>query len=260
MIASLPMYDWPDLRWATDALWAGIARHLGTHGGLERRADHTSVWRELDFVFSQTCGYPLTHGFCGRLTYVATPQYRADGCDGPNYCSILFAREPASLEAFRGRVAAVNNPDSMSGMLALKLVFAPLAEHGRFFGRAILSGGHAASIAAVREGRADICAIDAVCVAITRRYWPEQLAGLHEIGRSPFVPGLPFVTAPGRDATPLRNALKAAFADKSLAAAREALLLAGVSILAPGAYDRILDLEQAMEAQGGLVLLEDRAR
>jgi hypothetical protein len=28
MIATLPMYDWPEVREATDAWWAGLARHL----------------------------------------------------------------------------------------------------------------------------------------------------------------------------------------------------------------------------------------
>jgi ABC-type phosphate/phosphonate transport system substrate-binding protein len=144
----------------------------------------------------------------------------------------------------------------MSGMLALKLLFAPLADRARFFGKVVETGGHGDSMAAVREGRADICAIDAVCVAITKRYWPEQLEGLHEIARGPMVPGLPFVTAPGRDPAPFQRGLVAAFADDALAEAREALLLDGVSVLAPKAYDRILELERAMEAQGGLALLE----
>ena len=32
MIASLPMYDWPEVRDATNAWWAGIARHLRSEG------------------------------------------------------------------------------------------------------------------------------------------------------------------------------------------------------------------------------------
>ena len=83
------------------------------------------------------------------------------------------------------RVAAVNTPDSMSGMLALKLVFAPLAEQGRFFSRAVETGGHLASLAAVQSGDADVCAIDCVCVAMAKRYRPSALEGLVEIGRSP---------------------------------------------------------------------------
>ena len=36
MIASLPMYDWPEVREATDLWWNGIARHLKTAISLSR--------------------------------------------------------------------------------------------------------------------------------------------------------------------------------------------------------------------------------
>lgn len=254
MIASLPMYDWPELREATDAWWAGLASHLGVAIGLYRGPDYTGAWRRPDLLFSQTCGYPFTHALRGKVRLVATPHYGADGCDGSNYCSLVFAREIKPLAAFRGGRAAVNHADSMSGMLALKLVFAPLAEHGRFFGSAFDSGGHIASLIAVREGEADICAVDAVCVALARRCRPDYLHGLVEIARSPMVPGLPYVTVAG-EITKLRAALAAAFADPTLREARERLLLTGHSVLGTGDYDRILDLETAMEMAGGLALL-----
>ena len=254
MTVSLPMYDWPEVRDSTDAWWRGIAGHLGTTEMLTRVADYTALWRLPDLLFSQTCGYPFTHGFAGRLTLVATPHYDADGCDGPRYQSIVFARAGGAPEAFRGGIAAVNNPDSMSGMLALKLVFAPLARGGRFFGRAIAAGSHSNSMAAVRDGRADVCAIDAVCVALARRYRPGDLEGLVEIARSPMVPGLPYVTVSGNVAA-LRAALARAFADPALRETRDHLLLTGFSLLDARDYQQISDLEAAMEAAGGLELL-----
>ena len=254
MIASLPMYDWPELGAANDALWASISRHLGVAIPLDRRADHKWAWRQPDMLLSQTCGYPLTHEFSGKLTLVATPHYGADGCDGPNYCSIVVARKKLPLEAFRGRRAAVNSPDSMSGMLALQLVFGPLARQGRFFGETIETGGHRHSLQAVRDGLADVCAIDAVCWAMARRYRPEVTAGLVEIGRSPWVPALPYVTICGEPAS-LRQALAKAFADDHLQEARDRLLLTGLSILHLQAYDRITELENQMQRAGGLKLL-----
>src|SRR5260221_137779 len=162
MIASLPMYDWPEVREATDRWWRGIASHLGVSLALSRDEDYASVWRRSGLLLSQTCGYPFTHEFKGKLKLVATPHYGADGCEGPNYRSIIFARETKPLAAFRGCIAGVNGPDSMSGMLALKLVFQPLAREGRFFAKTIETGGHIASMKAVREGLVDVCAIDAV--------------------------------------------------------------------------------------------------
>ncbi len=247
------MYDWPEVREATDAWWAGIARHLGVFFALTRGPDHTALWRYPDLLFSQTCGYPFTHEFRGDLKLVATPHYGVDGCDGPRYRSMVFAREKKPLEAFRGGIAAVNSPDSMSGRLALQLVFAPLAKAGAFFASTMLSGGHVNSLRAVREGRADICATDAVCVALARRYRPDYLDGLVEIARSPLVPSLPFVTVSG-DVIKLRAALAEAFADPGLREARDRLFLTGLSALDTSAYDCITELESAMQNAGGLKL------
>jgi ABC-type phosphate/phosphonate transport system substrate-binding protein len=254
MIASLPMYDWPEVRDATDRWWRGIAGHLGVSAPLSRIEDHASAWRRPDLLFSQTCGYPFTHEFRGKLKLVAAPHYGADGCDGFNYRSIIFVREKAPLSAFSGSIAAVNAPDSMSGMLALKLVFQPFANEGRFFAKSIESGGHIASMRAVREGRADVCAIDAVCVGLARRYRPDYLEGLVEIARSPGVPSLPYVTIAG-NLESLRKALASAFADPALRETRDQLLLTGFSIVDARAYDRITQLESDMERTGGFQLL-----
>jgi ABC-type phosphate/phosphonate transport system substrate-binding protein len=254
MIASLPMYDWPEVREATDAWWAGIARHLGVAVGLHRDADHRAAWRVPEMLFSQTCGYPLTHAFKGRLRLIATPHYDVDGCRAADYSSIVVARAKAPLASFRGGIAGVNTPDSMSGMLALQAVFASLAQDGRFFAGAVETGGHIDSLIAVRDGRADVAAIDAVCFAMARRYRPDCLAGLAEIARSPLVPALPYVTVAG-DVGALRAALAAAFADPRLRAVRERLFLAGYSILSEEAYGRIERLEAEVDASGGVKLL-----
>lgn len=248
------MYDWPELQPANDLLWEGMARHLGAPSQLDRRADYRSVWEEPNLLFSQTCGYPFVHRLRGTLDLVATPHYTADGCEGPDYCSIVFARERGSLASFRGARAAVNSADSMSGMLALKLVFVPLAKDGRFFAETIETGSHRGSMEAVCTGLADVCAIDAVGVALARRHRPDALAKLVEIARSPKVPALPFVTRAG-DVEKLRGALWHVFASDEYTQARDHLLLAGYSVLRAAAYDRITRLENDMLRRGGLELL-----
>jgi ABC-type phosphate/phosphonate transport system substrate-binding protein len=253
MLASLPMYDWPEIREETDRFWAALAQELGVSGPLWRGADYTAPWHNPDLLFSQTCGYPFTHTLRGQVKLVATPHYAADGCEGPNYCSILFAREKKPLEEFRGSKAAYNSADSMSGMLALKLVFAPYAAKGRFFRKAIETGSHIASLQAVREGKADVCAADAVCVELAKRYRPSLLQGLHEIGRSPLVPGLPFVTH-HEDVAVVRAAVQRVFGDGRLRDTRSRLLLSGISFLREQDYNQIVELENTMERQGGLLL------
>jgi ABC-type phosphate/phosphonate transport system substrate-binding protein len=253
MLASLPMYDFPEVREATDAFWAAIAKAYGVSGVLTRQGDWAATWRSPELLFSQTCGYPFTHEFSGVLNYVATPHYDADGCEGSNYSSILFARHFAELQSLRGKIAAFNNRDSMSGMLALQLVFAPLAQQGRFFGSAIETGGHMASLLAVQNGKADVCAIDCITVAYARRYRSHALDGLVEVTRSPAVPGLPYVTRSG-DVARLHAALQDVVQDSQYEKVRNELLMRSISQLAPAAYDKIPRLEDAVQRSGGLKL------
>jgi ABC-type phosphate/phosphonate transport system substrate-binding protein len=243
--ASLPMYDWPEIREHTDAFWAGFEHHSRLSVKLDRDGSYSDVWRNPNLAFSQTCGYPFTHEFKDLLSYLATPHYVCSGCSGANYSSFIFARHAASLEEFRGKTPAINSMDSMSGMLALKLVFAPFAKGGEFFERKLITGGHLNSLQAVREGKADVCAIDAVCVALAQKYRPQALEGLVIIAQSPMVPSLPFVTR-SQNPDHLRIALTKTFADPELKTTCEALLIDGFSNLGAEAYDRIINLENAL--------------
>jgi hypothetical protein len=62
------------------------------------------------------------------------------------------------------------------------------------------------------------------------------------------------VTVAG-DPIRLRTALEDAFADQSLAMVRDRLFLKRTSHLDERAYERIVDLENAMEKAGGLELI-----
>ena len=177
MLLTLPMYDYPELSNATEAWAAEVARFAKCEVRISRPADYVTDWGRDDLVFSQTCGYPFTHEFRGSLGLVGTPHFGVAGCEGFRYSSMIFAREIRPLNEYRGAVAAVNTPDSMSGMLALKSFFISSAQEGRFFSKAILSGGHLMSLQALQRGDADVCAIDAVCVAYVRRYRPQLLDG-----------------------------------------------------------------------------------
>ena len=258
----MPMYDWPELREQTDAWWAALAGAFENEG-IERvpRSLHHDVplpalWGTPDLLFSQTCGYPLTHEWSGRLQPVATPHYAAEGCSGPDYCSFLVVRQAedlSAIEELRGRTAAINDQMSQSGYSALRAVVAPLARRGPFFGKMIESGSHLASLEAVHHGEADICAVDAVVWALARRHRRALTEPLVALGVSPTAPGLPYVTRPGVSAdmvARMRAGLQAAFADPSLAEIRAALLLDGLSFLEPGSYDRITELEDEAVRHG----------
>ena len=261
-IASLTMYDLPDVTAATDAWWAGLARAMRREGiedvpdGLRRDDDVKPTWRAPDLLFSQTCGYPLMHEFAGQLRVVATPHFDCPGCEGPRYCSLVIVRADdtaSALDDLRGRVATANGPDSQSGYSALRGTIAPLARSGRFFSEVVISGGHANSLALVAEGKADVCAVDCVTHALLSRHRPGAVANLRVLGPSVDAPGLPYVTrASASDdlLQRLRAALFAALDDPGLAAVRETLLIAGAEVLPEGAYDRIIEIENDSKALG----------
>lgn len=254
-IATLQMYDLPEIRAATDDWWAGLARAFARTGltdvsaALTRDRPPEECWRDPGLLFGQTCGYPLMHELAGVVQVVATPAYRAPGCRGPAYCSLLLVREDdvaTALSDLGGRTAAFNAPNSQSGYSALRHAVAPLTRGGRFFSRVIETGSHLGSAAAVKEGRADLAALDCVTYALLDRYRPEAVAGLRILGRTASAPALPYVTrrdADGESVARLRDGLAEAAADPTLAAARETLLLRGVEVLPPKAYDRVLELE-----------------
>ena len=261
-LASLPMYDLPEVAAATDAIWSGLARAMAREGvpdvpaHLTRGPDSQKQWLHPALLFSQTCGYPLTHALSGRVRVVATPAYDCTGCDGPGYSSAIVVRadDPArGLEDLRGRCAAVNTVVSQSGYSALRAAVTPFACDGRFFGRVVESGWHAASMVLVQDGEADVCAVDCVTHALLARHRPAAVEGLRVLTWSAVAPGLPYVTRATADddlLARLRAGLFAMLDDPDLAAARDAVFLAGAEVLSETAYERILDLERDAEACG----------
>ena len=246
------MYDWPEVRAATDALWSGIAAHMRTAGveapsGLERGLGLQELWRHPGLVLGQTCGLPYVLTLRGAVQLVATPRYSAEGCAGADYASAILVRaddSAADLEALDGRVAAINDPMSLSGSLALRTVQAGCATPP-VFARIRECGSHRASMCMVADGAADVCAIDAVCWALAQRHLPKVTRRLRVLTWSPPAPALPFICAAGIDAAAVRGALQQAMADPDLAEARAALFLDDVALLDDGAYDRVVAMAEA---------------
>jgi ABC-type phosphate/phosphonate transport system substrate-binding protein len=102
------------------------------------------------------------------------------------------------------------------------------------FGRLLRTGAHAASIAAVAEGRADLAAIDAQTWRLACRHGSGP-AGLRELARTSPVPGLPLIAAAGRDPAPLAEAVESAIAAIT-PDDRAALGLAGLARIPAEAY------------------------
>jgi len=235
MIAALPMYDRPELRAETDALWSALRDALRARGieapeTLTRDRDPWDIWQDPRLLFAQTCGLPFRARLHDRVTLVATPDHGLPGCPPGHYNSVILARDGALPAHPR---LAINDPLSQSGWAAL---------HGWLTSRAItpgpvtITGAHAASARAVAQGVADLAAIDAQTWRHLVRF--EQADPALEIARTDPTPALPWITAAPNDPAPIRAALteaRAALPDST----RAALDLHGIVRIDAAAYRAI---------------------
>jgi ABC-type phosphate/phosphonate transport system substrate-binding protein len=253
-IASLPMYDAdPE---AVGAWWRAISRALHAQGvgdvpqSLDEPIELDAHWRDPRLLLSQTCGYPLVTSLRSTVQVVGAFHYTAPGCSGVDYRSDLVARidDAETIEGYRGRVAAINSPDSHSGCNALRGLVAPRARNGTFFADHLVCGSHRHSLAALQSGAADIAAIDCVSLAGFRRREPELLRGLRVVCSTASAPGLPLVTSATTspaELTALRMALRAACSDPAAADAREALFIGGFQVVTADVWQVIDDVRRS---------------
>lgn len=234
MIAALPMYDRPECRTETDRLWAHIRDGLRAGGvpapeGLTRDCDLWDIWQAPDLVFAQTCGLPYRARLVDRVTLIGAPTH--DPVEPGLYRSVIITRpEP---HPFRPRLA-VNDGLSQSGWANLADW---LAANGLTAGPVLLTGAHRNSAEALRDGKADMAAIDAVTWSQMLRFDP-WARDLRVIDWTAAVPALPYIAAPGADLAICRSALAGAIAALSKAD-REVLQLYGFVPLEPEDYTRL---------------------
>ena len=239
------MYDWPEVRDETDALWAAIAERLAAFGieapkGLDRTTPAGEAWRSPDLLVGQTCGLPYVTDLAGCVSLLGRPTYAVAGAEPGRYCSQLVARRSdsrAGLDGFRGAVAACTSATSQSGWAALIDLLPDGETLESFFGAVRMTGGHRESIRAVAAGAADIAAIDCVAWALALQHEPAARE-LRDIGRSPDYPSLPFITSNRRGADEvgrIGEALREAVADLP-GPARGALRLTGIEEARPADY------------------------
>jgi ABC-type phosphate/phosphonate transport system substrate-binding protein len=255
-VASLPMYDLPEIEAATNTWWRGLARAFRREGiagvpdELGRDANYRELWTRRDLLLSQTCGYPLMHELRGKATLIATPCYSAPGCNGANYCSVVLVHNDSAagdVSELRGTRCAINSHDSQSGHNALRALIAPLSSGKRFFRDVILSGSHPNSLIMVSEGEADVLAMDCVTYALLARHRPHAIERTRPLCFTPSAPALPYITRfPAKDdlLERLRNGLEAACHDPELSDSRETLMLQGFRVLPPSKYECIAEMER----------------
>lgn len=203
LIASLPMYDWPENRDDTDALWQHY-RPIFHQSGLDappsltRSADPMDDWRNPALLFSQTCGFPYVMKLTGSVRILGTPRYAVSGCHGNRYASRFVVHRRAAgdcLESFAATHFAFNDASSQSGFNAMRLTLHEKQLATDFFSGTLRTGSHRGSARAVAAGKADICALDPVSWALIKRHDRAIASQLKVIDESVAVPTLPYVCA-----------------------------------------------------------------
>lgn len=236
MIASLPMYDWPEVQADQDRYWQGVRDALGTGPATLTRGftDYLAHWQRPDLMLSQTCGMPYRTRLHSHVTLVGTPDYGLPDNRAGYYHSVLVVNvqdDRDQLSDYTDDIFAYNEAGSQSGWAA---PCAHIAAQGLHLTRPVPTGGHRASIKAVADGRAAMAAIDAVTWELAQRFEPAARK-LHVLARTAPTPGLPYICAHAQDPVPLRHAIGQAIA--SLAPdSRTALMLQGLCAIPAAEY------------------------
>ncbi|MEM9782912.1 MAG: PhnD/SsuA/transferrin family substrate-binding protein [Pseudomonadota bacterium] len=251
LVGGLPMYDLPGCDAANDALWHALVQATARRGmelpkARSRGPDQSALAAGPGLTLAQICGLPFAKAPTGTLQLVATPVYHAPGCVGAAYRSVLIGPAGSTLAEAAAGVAAINEPGSQSGHLALRRTLALL--RGVRPEQALLTGSHRASVHAVAAKQATLAAIDCVSWALIKVADRSAAAAVEVLGVSPAAPGLPLVTRadlPAAQVAALRGALVEVLADPSLDAVRRQLHLVGMERVDEAAYRRLLALEAA---------------
>lgn len=281
--AALVMYDWPEVSDYTDELWQLLSAVLQNAGiavpaRLERQRPVEDVWLDPELVLAQTCGFPYVAKLQAATTLLGTPEYAVDGASDGYYQSLLLTNNSESRvkpEDFTGSTLAINDFGSQSGFNSVRLYLAASnlrfsgnrlgADHpdqNSFFSQTLTTGSHRASLRAIAEQRADLCAVDPVSLALASDYDADVVARLRIIGRTPSVPALPLIcsnqTAARIDLEALKRELHHCF--KTLPEhIRKNLHLCGLRYLDDSCYDNLRDITRDAIARGYARLAPDHA-
>ncbi len=228
MIASLGMYAMPHAAAAYDRLWAAIRANLGDGPAqLDPSDDSWGIWQSPDLLLAQTCGLPYRARLYDQVTLVGTPDYGLRECPAGYYYSYVIRRkgDPRSLRDLgRTGVLAYNDGLSQSGWAA---PCAALAALNMRPGATLQTGAHVASMESVLTQDADYAGIDAITYMMWEHAHPDVAQGLETFMRTEPTPGLPLITAKGRDPAPIARAVTLAIS-KMPQADRDILFLKGL--------------------------------
>ena len=187
--------------------------------------DFQTLWKHPALLIAQTCWGPMEEGLGKHVVVVGQPSYDGiEGGQGELYSSAILMRRntaPPSgrpdggnverewadhiasppdgravlpLDLFRNKRFAYNSTDSMSGIIALTRDLEAAGTSIAIFSERIETAAHRASIVAVAEGRADVCAVDCRSWHLAKLHEP-RAADVEVVGWTARRKGLPYITS-----------------------------------------------------------------
>jgi phosphonate transport system substrate-binding protein len=189
----------------TEAFCQSMARFIENRLRIPTRYINDIPWQERERLFDAgqiqilwLCGLPyVDKADCAQtsveLLAVPVPcgeRYQ----DRPIYFSDVVVRRDRpfqSLLDLRGASWAYNEPRSHSGFNVVQAYLAQFGERDNFFGAAIESGAHRASLEMVLSGAVDVTAIDSTVLewlAVKRQGLVDEIRVIDTIGPSPIPP------------------------------------------------------------------------
>jgi ABC-type phosphate/phosphonate transport system substrate-binding protein len=194
---------------------------ISDHGSLPPdELDLMTAWQHPQVLITQTCWGPMEQGLERHVIVVGQPDYSGfEGGEGELYSSAILMRRDSAPESspaplkdllsfLENKRLAFNSPDSMSGILSLSRDLQSVNSSLAIFSDKIETGGHRASIKAVADCKADVCAVDCRTWDLAKRF--ETKAGeLRVIGWTARRKGLPFVTSRERKLEEVQRIKKA---------------------------------------------------
>ncbi|MBM3950266.1 MAG: phosphate ABC transporter substrate-binding protein [Rhodospirillales bacterium] len=255
LLASLPMYNLPEMRPHNAAFWAAVRAEMA-HAGendlpidLDFARPPVPSTIEPTVTFTQVCGYPLQTIFRGQAVLLGAPVYTAEYCHGATHVGVFLVRDDSPyrrLEDLRGCRFVFNSIHSNSGMNLPRRALADIAGGRALFASVAETHSQPGNIERVAKGEADATCVDCVTFAFFRRHRPELGRRLRVLDTTPPSPSIPFVTScatPSRTVDRLRAALQRVGKSPEWTSVRDGLMLKDIVAPDPAAYARLLDYE-----------------
>ena len=196
------MYDFPEVQSATLQLVESVVEALRAIGEdvaaeVPQNTVHeglVSHWSSESTYLSQSCGLPFVEELHPFVDVIGTFGWTGISDDRGWYRTVVVTRPglgAKSLAGLEGLTPVVSNVFSLSGWCSLGCVLARVASDPSFVKPYIQGGGHAGSLQALQDGRADFASIDPGTFQLLARHRPSLTAGVNIIDEGPWVPATP---------------------------------------------------------------------